>query len=117
MPWWMCNGNISKQYGCRYADACTFNWMCSLNISKQYDEQIKIAQIIQGHYAKAKTWGQLKSELYALCNELDQEQYEEITQFIECHHLVDKLTLRSIVFLALLAKDVKVTKLVEMFIE
>lgn len=79
---------------------------CFDNLNKQFCERKRMVLIIQRHHTKAKTWGQLKRELEALCKELDKKQFEEIVRFIECHHLEDKLTLRGIVTLALLAKDV-----------
>lgn len=107
IPWWMCSRKLKNQHGCLYAEACPFNWMCSLNLNTKYNERIKMALRIQQHYADAKTWEQLKEELNALCKRLDKEQFEEIVHFIECHHLEDKLTLRGIATLALLAKNAK----------
>lgn len=80
---------------------------CFNNFNKKFDERKRMALIIQRRHTKAKTWGQLKRELDSLCKELDRKQFEELVSFIECHHLEDKLTLRGIVTLALLAKDVK----------
>ena len=107
IPWWMCRRKPNDQHGCLYAETCSFSWMCSLNLSTKYNEHIKMALRIQQHYADAKTWEQLKEVLDTLCKRLDKEQFEEIVHFIEFHHLEDKLTLRGIVTLALLAKDVK----------
>ena len=80
---------------------------CFNNLNKEYSECKRMVLIIQQHHTKAKTWGQLKKELDALCKELDKVQFKEIVSFVECNNLVDRLTLRGVVFLVLLAKDVK----------